>query len=145
MRLREVALSACWLVVDETGFLEPTFWTLHVLSPSKTAEALRLYHLYDGIIAELKDRTGVHPGARIELMQYRTDNGFHVVATGRPPLPEDIFFLSFTQAQAQAWIKEKRHKVRFEDLVLTAVEVEPDSSSLSRDELEKLLVRRVSE
>lgn len=141
MRLQEVALSSCWLVVDETD--APTFWTLHVFGPSKTSEALQLYNLYDGIIAELRDAAPVMH-SKIELMQYRTDNGFHIVATGRPPLPEDIFFLSFTQAQAQTWISEHGKKVRFEDLFLEAVEIEPDSSSLSRDELKKLLVLRVS-
>jgi hypothetical protein len=140
MRLVEVALSSCWLVVDDLD--APAAWTLHVFGPSKVSDALQLYQTYDGIIADIHQSVG-HPGVRLEVMHYKTDNGFHLVLTGRS-LPEDIFFLSFTEKQAQAWIQEKRHKVRFADTHLGAVEVEPDSNSLSKAELKQLLHHRVN-
>lgn len=140
MKLNEVALSSCWLVVNDLDTFMP--WTLHAFGPSKVSDALRLYHLYDGIISDLHQSIG-HSGAKIELEQYKTDNGFHLVATGRW-LPEDIFYLCLTEKQARAWIQEKKGKVRFEDVHLGVVEVEPDSNTLTEVELKQLLHRRIN-
>lgn len=126
MKLCEVALNSCWIAINTLEVI-PTVFALFVFTPSKGSEA---YHLY-------KRLDLVRVGAA-DTIQYKTDNGFHIVAFGFD-LPDDIPFVGFTERQVKEWASKK--KVGSYD----AVEIEPDDPGLSTKEYSNLIIKRWQE
>jgi hypothetical protein len=126
MKLCEVALNSCWIAINTLEAL-PTVFVLCVFTPSKGTEA---YHLWKRL--ELV-RTG-----RQDAIQYRTDNGFHIVALGFD-LPDDIPYIGFTERQVKEWASKK--KVGSYD----AVEIEPDDPALTTEQYRQLITKRWDE
>ncbi len=136
MRLDEVSLISCWIVVDDTWLLDVA--VSYVFPASKSQEAFRICSRFDDILEKLDLKRSV------DAIQFKTENGLHLVLVGKQ-LPDDIPFASYTRKACDEWIKQRQDRMRFKSAInFDVIEIDPDSSSDTEEEMVELLKQRLT-